>query len=480
MTFDGLKGETTYSVTVSGICISGTEKQYIYTFEFTTEYVFEYLVYNSFDAWPASLSSTTMKNDDAVWQWLYRNTLTMNTINPYVPYTLTAENNTDIYVPPIVKDGEYDYTHTGEKGEKSRVYCDSQNNAYMRNAMGKYWSRLSVGTSTEPKQDVNNEIVKQFTAPESGKISLSCTDMEGLSKIYNRNITANNPYGAVVKIIKKSSDVSEEDTELWRHEFKYTPETVPSNALAVIDFESMETDIKKGEKIWFVISGELGQSAYAKQVFWTPVVSYAEMTPNLVSTDPVNNADDIAPNYTHKITFDHDIELPDVSDVDISGGAQVKDMYTENGNTLCISFDKMSSYTKYCVKLHNITIENVPNANENVYEYYFTTGSFVEFGDVKIDGGALKTGKNVISVDINNAEGSAKPYKAVLAAFICRGTTDNYEVVSVKYVCSDGIVENDSLSLSINLEQNTGYFVKVILTESMASAKALLPLKIFN
>lgn len=480
MTFDGLKGETAYTVTVSGIRIQGSEEVHKYTFEFTTEYIFEYPVYNSLDAWPETLSSDAMKNDDTLWQWLYRNTLTKDTVTPYVPYSLTAQNNTNIYVPPVLNDGEYDYTYVGEKGETSRVYCDSQDNAYMRNALGKYWSRLSVATGSEPKQDADNEIVKQFTAPESGKVSLTCYDMNKNPRIYNRKLTSDNPYGAVVKIIKKASESDGEDTLLWKHEFKYTSQTVPECGVAVLDFENIETDVSKGEKIWFVISGELGQSSYAKQVFWTPVVAYTQIIPTLVSCDPLNNAEDIVPNYVHRLTFDRSIELPTADDIEISGGAAVKEVYVENGNTLCIVYDKLSSYTKYDVRLKNINVEYVTEPNENIYEYSFTTGSFVEFGDIEISGGVLKDGENTVSVFINNAEGSAKPYHAVLAVFICQGTLSEYEVISAKYVCRDDITENDSLSLNFDLEQKEGCFVKAVLAESLPSAVSLLPVKIFD
>lgn len=473
--FDGLKGNTTYTVSVSNIVVSGTETTHSYIFTFTTGDIFEYPLCDSDLAWKET------ENNDSVWQWLYRNTLTMNTLTPYVPYTLTAQNYTNIYVPPIKNENdEYDYSHIGESNETSRVFCDSQSNAYMRNSLGRFWARLSVGTSTEPMQNAKNEIVKQFTAPETGKVKISAKDMDGNSKIYNRSITENNRHGAVVKILRKTQDKNIEDETLWSYSFNYAGLTPPANGVAECELEPFEINVEKGEKIWFVISGELGASAYAKQVFFRPVVEYTRVVANIVSTNPKNNQTDVAPNFTHKIEFDHKIDIPNMEDININNGANVKSISVDNGNILNITFSKLKPYTKYNVVLKNIIIQTTGEENEKIYEYSFTTGSSVEFGEIKISDGEIKTGQNVISVDINNSSGTSSLFSATLLVAVCNGNEDNYIIEKVYYSRREDIGENDMLTCNVNITDTNACFLKVLLVDDVSGAKALLPIKTFK
>ncbi|MBP3361962.1 MAG: hypothetical protein J6N52_13980 [Clostridia bacterium] len=466
--FSGLMGYTSYTVNITGIVPMGEDTEHSCSFSFTTGDIFRYPVYEASDAWSES------SNNDPVWRWLYRNTLSGDR---FVEYTLTAQNNTNNYVAPVKgSDGTYDYSHVGEKSERTFVFCDSQSNAYMRNSVGRYWARLSVGTSTEPLQNPNNAIVKSFTAPESGTVKISAKDMEGQSKIYNRDISENNRLGAVVKVIRKAPEGGE-DKVLWSHSFNYINAVIPSDGVAECTLEPFEAEVSKGEQLWFVISGELGGSAYSKQVFFNPVVSYMNIIPNVESTIPENNSADIDTNFVHKIAFDHEIETPDFYDIEIDNGAEVKTVEV-NDKTLLLVFSGLKSYTKYTVRLQNIRIPGVPNENTRVYEYSFTTGSAVSFGEISISDGALKAGENIISVGINNTDVS--PYGATLLAAVCRGDENNYEIERILYVRREDIGENDSLSLKVQLDSSEGYMIKALLAESIPSARALLPVKIFK
>lgn len=237
-------------------------------------------IYKASDAWNG------LTNEDAVWRWLYRNNQTKNTATPYVEYTLTGSGNSeDLNAPKKNEDGTYDYSTT-EKGTVT-VFADSTANPGMRNTLGRYWMRLSVASGSEPKQSKDNRIVKQFTAPESGSVTISAKDMSDESKIYNRNLTSTNNLGAVVIISKHTADGSEK--KLWSYEFKYNSETTV-NEVETLDFENLSTYLNKGEELWFTISGETGGSAYAKQVFWNPVVSYYEAEDNAIKTFKATDA----------------------------------------------------------------------------------------------------------------------------------------------------------------------------------------------
>ncbi len=473
--FSDLEPSTTYTVNISNLIASGTTNVCNYSFNFTTKDFLVVPIYDSDAAWNET------SNTDTVWAWLYRNTLTMDTINPYVKYTLTAQNTTNIYVAPIKgSDGKYDYSHEGATGETSRVFCDSQTNAYMRNALGRYWARLSVGTSSEPLQHVKNEIVKEFTAPETGKVKIYAKDMDGNSKIYNRKITENNKLGAVVKILRKTDS---EDVSLWSYEFDYSSKSIPSKGVAECELTPFEIDVKKGEKIWFVISGELGGSAYAKQVFFRPVVEYLNIVPNVTATNPSNGENDVPLNFEHIITYDHYIQVPDIANVEINNSATVSSVTRgSDEKTLKVTFANLKPVTKYTVKIKGIREASIVEENSLVYEYSFTTAQTVNYEGIKLGGsetGTLVNGSNEFSVVINNTQ-TATPFKATMLVAVCNGTEDNYTIESVHYARREDILANTSLNSSVNIADKTGRFVKVLVLESSASAKALLPIKIFN
>lgn len=247
------------------------------------------ITYKSADAWPETMTNTTViKNDDPVWQFIYRNNISNNAYKAYAYDNNSAGNATQDFVAPVLnEDGTYDYSYKAASGAHIRVFCDSTTNAYARNVIGKYWMRPAVATESNPKQDANNRLVKSFTAPKSGNITITAEDMLGDSKIYNRKLDSTNTKGAVVNILKWSADGKNE--VIWTHTFAYDAETTPADGVAVLDFENITTNVNKGEQIWFMVSAATGHSAYAKQVFWNPVVVY-------------NSVDTTAPAYVYKAT----------------------------------------------------------------------------------------------------------------------------------------------------------------------------------
>lgn len=233
------------------------------------------MVYNSDDVWPEALDgTTTITNDDPVWQFIYRNT---QSNNQYKAYELSVGNQTQNYLAPV-KDANGSYTYANQLGlsdgadTRTRIFTDSTTNGDKRNALGRYWMRLSVATGSEPKQNANNRIVKSFTAPRSGNVCISAADMSGDAKIYNQKLDSNNSKGAVVNILKWAPDGT--NKTIWTHTFAYNANTTPADGVEVLDFENMSIYMNKGEQLWFMVSGATGGSAYAKQVFWNPVVSY--------------------------------------------------------------------------------------------------------------------------------------------------------------------------------------------------------------
>lgn len=245
------------------------------------------LVYKSTDAWPADgFSEADLKNDDPVWRFLYRDNATVGaekeeTDAQYKAYTIAKAGNSGEFAAPISNgDGTYDY---GLSGADQIVYSDGTANPGMRNAMGKYWMRLSVAGGSEPKKSVSNRIVKAFTAPRSGNVSVSAEDMSGAAKIYNKTISSANITGAVVKVIKKTAEATDE--KLWKHKFVYNKDTTPANGIESVDFENLSVHLNQGEQLWFVVSGEATANGWALQVFWNPTVTYSYGPESITPSD---------------------------------------------------------------------------------------------------------------------------------------------------------------------------------------------------
>lgn len=248
--FDGLSGDSNYSVSISGIKRKGDSTSLISVFSFVTEHIFEYPEYKASDAW---FDST---NKDSIWRWLYRDNQTKDSETQYVEYSISGSGNTNgLGAPKKLGDGTYDYSMK-DNTSTTRVFADSSLNPGMRNAMGRYWMRPSVAGSSEPKQSAENRIVKQFSAPESGKVVISTEDMSGAAKIYNIGLSSegNKLDGAVIRIIKKSVD-GKDDT-LFEHSFSYTASDCPEGGVGIYDFDDLECIINKGDKIWFEVSSE--------------------------------------------------------------------------------------------------------------------------------------------------------------------------------------------------------------------------------
>lgn len=480
--FDGLKGNTQYKVSIDGIRpLAGGYDAFSYSFEFTTEKIFEYPIYDSDDAW-GDMSEAGMKNDDEHWQWLYKNNSTKDTLTPYVPYTLTEISQTQSYSKPAQnEDGGYDYaamlSPSGSAENRTRVYCDAKSNAYARNVMGRWWMRPAVATQSEPAQSKDNEIVKAFTAKETGVIRISARDLTGRAKIYNRKFSEANLNGAVLRIIKKGLDNTDE--ELWTHTFKYTAATLPEEGLAEYDFEPISTDIQKGEQLWFVVSGELGGSAYSKQVFWNPVVEYTSLYPNITNMTPEDKASGVALNFEQRISFDYPIRCIGLSDIEVDKGAAAASVGLEDGNTtLCISYSGLKQDTEYRVKLHNVIIDKAHDNSSRVYEFSFVTGSAVQVGEIYILNGQLSAGENTVCAEVNNA--SSEAVEAALLVCVCKGTKTDYEIISAGTVYRSDISENDLLSVTVDLPESENHFLKAVLLNNVSSAIALTPIKIFG
>lgn len=472
--FDGLSGDSEYSVVINGIKLANDENAAELTsvFSFVTEHIFEYPKYAADDAWRDN------SNADSVWRWLYCDNATKSNADPYEEYKIFGTGNTDGLAKPVKSaDGSYDYA--AATTDKIGVFADSNANHGMRNALGRYWARPSVATGSEPKQSADNRIVKRFTAPESGRVVISAADLNGESKIYNKGLATdgNKLNGAVVRIVKKNKNGADE--KLFEHDFAYTESTCPDDGLAVLDFEDIECDISSGDTLWFEISAETGGSAYCKQVSWNPAVRYEAIYPNITECEPEDGAEGVAPNFVHKIRFDREVTDITAGDVEIDG-ARCSDVWFEDGNTLlCLKYDGLEANKKYMVKINNIRMSGTHDGLYRPYELSFATGDMVQFGAIVTDG-ALKSGDNTVRIDINNAAGSKNPYSAALLAMVCQKTENGYAAVSTRAVYNDKIGENDSLAVTVQLPNTDDYVIKAVLLETVPSARAITPIAVFS
>lgn len=436
----------------------------------------EKFVYKSSDAWPADgFAASDLKNNDPVWQFLYRDDQTATETasdDQYKAYTIAALGgaNSETFAKPSENtDGTYNYEATGNG---VIVYSDSKANPGMRNAMGKYWMRLSVAGSSAPYKSKENRIVKAFTAPKSGNVCVSAEDMSGAAKIYNKGLSSANNYGATVRVIKKSA--SADDETLWEHKFIYADKSIES-----VDFENITVYLNKDEQLWFVVSGEQAKNGWGMQVFWNPTVRYIEVYPNIVKSEPENNAQGVALNFEHRIEFDREIKDVSIDSIEVDGNAKCKTVSVENGTTLCLNYSGLLPNTKYNVKINDVSMSETTDTYYRTYEYSFTTGDVVQIESISTEK-VLSKGNNTVFVKINNSAGITNPYKAALMVCVCKKTANGYDIESAKTVYRDDIGEYDEIIATVSLPDTEQYFIKAVLLQSVSSARAIVPISIFQ
>ena len=221
-------------------------------------------VYSSDEAWPETVTNTTeITNDDEIWTFKY----SLDSGSTYSDYTLTAGNNTYYFVAPNLEDdGTYDYTYVETSGNHTRVFraeSTTTDPSTQGDIIGKWWMKPAGATT--------RRVAKVFTAPYTGKITISAKDESGDAKIYSKAILDGNTAGPVLYIIKKTT--GGESTEIWKQIMDYSGSN-GTTQLKTLSFGDIDIEVSKGEEIWFVVSGEQSANGKTKFVYWNPVISY--------------------------------------------------------------------------------------------------------------------------------------------------------------------------------------------------------------
>lgn len=135
-------------------------------------------------------------------------------------------------------------------------------------AVGKYYMNPERNVAGEYDPKVTVRAVRTFTAPHSGKITITADDGNGNSRILG---TSKSSEGAYVRVMYKGRMV-------WPMTSGLNGERIPAgdgtNA-GYLDADAFTLDVKKGDKIYFEVhNGRIFYNYWEKRTYWNPVVTY--------------------------------------------------------------------------------------------------------------------------------------------------------------------------------------------------------------
>ena len=448
-TFAGLERSAKYTVTLKNLDFDGMDtSEYTYSFTFGTK---EPL---SFEAYKASDSYNTSSNSGAVWRWQYR--------NDDVLYT--------------------DLTSVGSYGNGMSVKIDGKDYSVGKSwSTTGWWQGFGIGQyvmiggnqSNASATSTGETAVKTFIAPSSGYVEITACDPSGNSKVWG-GISSSNSTGASLKICKSDAadETGKEAEQLWpadNGEFRFKWDASKPSSGAEENFEPLTVAVNKGDRLYFEASSK-GANWWGTAVYWDPVVTYKVIFPEATDMN-FEDGGTYSPNFEYIMRFDDEMADISVSDIVIDGGAYVKSAGTLGmGDKLAFSFGGIKENTKYNVTVGGIRYAAVEDAAMSTeYSFSFTSGRIVEAGEITLDGGSLKVGRNKISVPLNNS--ADEKCSAALIVCVMRGTADDYEIESVEYISRSDIGASDRIETTVNITDLSDILVRVIPVNSLKSMK---------
>lgn len=440
--FSGLEKSAEYTVTLKNMDFDGMDAgAFVYSFGFKTKQPAASISYKASDSYSAS------GNIDSVWRLQYKND---NII--YTDLTKTGWSNLN-----VAADGK-----TVTAGDSWKIN-DYQNGF----AVSKY---LMVGGNVaDGDATVNSDVaVKTFTVPKSGYVTIGASDPNGNSKVWSNLTSVNNP-GASISVSKtEAGDDKYLTTEMiWpkdgkAYQFKWDENN--QEKCSEVEFEPITVRVNAGDKLHFETAAKDG-NWWGMVVYWDPIVSYKAVFPEAVDKN-FEDGGRYAPNYEYSMEFDDDMAPLSTENIKIDGGASVKSAEVNEGRRVTFSFDGIKEGVRYNVTVSGLRYDTVddPNMSEP-YTFSFIGGSAVEALNARLGTPHIKAGENKVYVSVNNS--GAEKCSASMLVCLMKGTADNYEVESVNYVSRDDIGANDTMSVSVEVDDSNDRFIRVLVVKSV-------------
>lgn len=316
------------------------------------------LVFSSDEAWPATVTNeTTISNDDEYWKFKY----STDSGATYTNYSAQKGNNTYNFVAPRLSNGTYDYTHVETSGNHTRVWVNGSNVSDPGTSgavIGKWWMR--------PGGSKTHRVAKVFTAPYTGKITISAKDESGLANIYSRVVNNGAKKGPVLYIEKKTSGDS--STQLWTKTADDFSGTV-GTFVKTINFSDIEVEVEKDDELWFIVSGEQSDNLNTKYVYWNPTVHYDKIG---VSAPEFSSADStLLDTFSAVVSAGTlNVSLP-VNSILTADQAAVMcvAVYDEDGklSDAAISETTIPGGESVTLKIENMAVKNITNGYVKVF-----------------------------------------------------------------------------------------------------------------
>ncbi len=327
-------------------------------------------------------------NGDGVWSWEY--------------FDVAKEKYITLKNPYGNFEGAWEPEYSN-KGYRGRAWGEAGANSVMAAAGYTLYSNVSgVGKYTILHPPTNNDTygVKSFTAPKSGKVTLS----------HNGNPFAmQGTYGAEnylqqshAKIIKISVDGSEtqvwpvDETDKkpmlkkWRVIGTFGGIKNPDMSVGFVftkaDLDALkDIDLTMGDQLKFIASRN-GEYNASPGIVWDPVVEYTEMYPMVESAsierfeENVPPAKDLVLNFNQELSEtieQDDIVIKEiVNEVDTETDAVCSgvefDTNAQGKTVLALKFDGMKTNTKYGIYINGIMAPDGESATR--LKWIYTTG----------------------------------------------------------------------------------------------------------
>ena len=344
----------------------------------------------------------------------------------------------------------------------SYQYLDmKQSVAYGRSAVGKYWMNTEM---SEANVRERYSVVRTFTAPRSGQITITAADKSGRSRIIGIN-KASNTHPLHVRIMQNGEKIWPQYAEYAIVPRGDTPVEGAVKETGALDFEPMTLNVQEGDALHFEFADtNTGNTSWDMAVYWDPVITYNEMFhPTVVSVTPEDGST-VAGNVEFAVTFAEEIAEPDISNVTILTDEEelvgekmprVKEVSLDADKKTMrvrLSGDSMLENTSYIMCLSDIrrADNNEPNSFE--HQVSFTTDNYVIYGDFS------RSGTNVV-LDVNNT--LTEPVSVTVIAVVCQGTPEKYRIVSARYETLHFSGERE-ITVNLGTRPEKGQFVKAV------------------
>ncbi len=446
--FSGLEKGASYIVELSGMKFNNMNTdEYKYTFEFSTRDASEFASYKASD----SYSETS--NENSVWKWQYMN-----------------DDITYVDLPRAASGGSSVNAGAAQQGFSVGKAWTNTSGWWYGLGVGKY---VMVGGNQANASYVSTSdmAVRTFIAPSSGYVEITACDPDGESKIWSNMSSTNSP-GATLSIKKTEADDIKfmNRQRVWpeKSDYVFRWDGSLSDGGRGYEFKPVTVAVNKGDRIHFEASSMAG-NWWGQVVYWDPVVTYKAIFPE----NSVNNFEDggvYAPNFEYTMEFNDDMAELSADNITIDNEASVKTVELTDGNTVKFSFSNIKQGIKYNVTVNGLRYDSVSDETMSVpYTFTFYGGKTVEAYGAFLSNGHIAKGRNSVTVNVNNSD--EKECSAAMLVCLMRGTADDYEVESVKYVSRNDIGANDRMNIDIDVPDETDRFIRVLVVNSIGGLK---------